>query len=118
MNKSNGKLIFLLDCSKKDIDKLVTITSNYRTKFVDTIKAGVVSEYDYISKEIDTFLYSKNNVLIVKFSGATDVSRDVGDDYSEMLVTLSTRKGHKCYTENLSKTFNDMLLILNYEENM
>ncbi len=114
----NNKIIFLVGASKKDIEKLLVLASEYKVKFIDTVKAGIINEYDYVSKEIDTFLYSKRNVLIVKFSGSVDVSQSIADEYSEMIVTMSTRKGSKYYMENLFDTFSNMILMLKYEENI
>lgn len=112
MDNPIQKLVVLVDCPKKSITALKEQASDYKVKIIDTIKSGTASEYDYITKEIETFLYSGNDILIVKFSGSELVAEDIGDEYSEMLITLSCNKNSPFYVEDLVNTFSDMIILL------
>lgn len=112
MPNSIQKLIVLLDCPKKTMSMIKEQANNYKIREVDTINSATSSEYDYISREINDFLYSGNDILIVKFSGSKTVSSDIGDEYSEMVITLSCKKNSSFYSDNVVKTFSDMLLVL------
>ena len=95
------KLVVLVDSSKENFNELRNIVEGYLPEFEDTTcdNGGVSDEdeSDYINVLIDMFSKSNDDVMFIRFSGKENVARQVGDECSEMVIPISSKKDtHFC----------------------
>jgi len=104
------KLIVLIEGSKTNLDILIELARNtYETiAFTDTEYCDEETEHKILFGEIDEFLKSEDNIMFIRFSGREIIAKNVGDEFSEMVVVMSYNKYSKYYTECPVSTFLDL----------
>jgi len=75
---------------------------------LDTSKQNKEKEYNKIKNEINKFLNSDINVMLIRFSGREIIVKELGDEYSEMIIALSTNKRSSFYVSEMQKVFCEM----------
>jgi hypothetical protein len=110
------KLIVLVDGSISNFVSLVDLLDNPDgVMLIDTENCNAENEYQIISTEIKNFSKYSDDILLVKFSGREEVVRELGDKFPQMIVFLSYNKNNAHYTEDVPKTFRDLVNIF-YKE--
>lgn len=102
------KIIFLLDLQSHELDAIMDLVKT-KSIFLDTHDQTEEKEYNRIKYEIDKFLNSSIETMVVRFTGRETIVKDLGDEYSEMIVALSTNKQSRYYTREIRKIFFEML---------
>lgn len=105
------KIIFLLDLQSHELDAIMDLVKT-KSIFLDTRKRAEEIEYSEIKSEINKFLNSSFEIMIVRFSGRESIVKDLGDEYSEMIVALSTSKRSVYYTSELQNVFYKMMNVI------
>ena len=105
------KIIFLLDLQSHELDAIMDLVKT-KSIFLDTRKRTEEIEYNEIKSEINKFLNSSFEIMIVRFSGRETIVKDLGDEYSEMIVALSTSKRSVYYTSELQNVFYKMMNVI------
>ena len=105
------KIIFLLDLQSHELDAIMDLVKT-KSIFLDTRKRTEEIEYNEIKSEINKFLNSSFEIMIVRFSGRESIVKDLGDEYSEMIVALSTSKRSVYYTSELRNVFYKMMNVI------
>ena len=108
------KIIVLVDDSLQTIEKMIDGLENKKSFFIDTAdrdKTLREDEYQYLVRYIAFFLRSDDEVMLIRYSGDKSIARDLGDEYSQMVISLSCNRNSGCYVEHPVKTFLDLLTI-------
>lgn len=88
------KTVFLVDTflPNNELEKIKKSFGKRKIIYANTINCtDKESEYQYIKWIIDNFMNSNNDVLLVNFSGSDEVSREIGDESKEMVITLISK---------------------------
>lgn len=113
------KIIFLLDLQSNELDAVMDLVKTKKV-LLDTRKQTEEKEYSEIKYFIDLFLkssvYSNVDVMLVWFSGKESIVKDLGDEYSDMIVSLSTNKRSQYYTNEIQNVFNKMINVYSIGE--
>lgn len=109
------KLVVLVDGSSDNFEDMIDIAKNNNKHpiLIDTENCNETNEYRYLLNSIENFSHSNREVMLAKFSGKESITRNLGDERSEMIVTVSNKKSSKYYTECPTSLFLDMINILN-----
>lgn len=105
------KIVFLVECDK-EIDNL---DLDYKVMVVETNNLKEKKEINLICNSINKFSKSNYEILFVKFSGKEEISSLIGDEFSEMIVTLSSNKKSLYYTSNLVNSIKELIDIFKGE---
>lgn len=105
--------VILLDISESEFYTLYENTPDL-VKFVDTMigDIAVSNEYQRISSIVRS---AKSTITAVRFSGNMNVVSRLGDNYSDMIITISSNPEHPYYTNNTKESFERILNIF-FEE--
>lgn len=93
-----------------DDGTLNRIKINVRDKrytVADTTNAK--DEYLYLVETIHGFSKSDYDILILKFSGNESIRKKIGDESSEMIISLSSNKNSLYYLENPENVFSKLI---------
>jgi hypothetical protein len=103
-------LVVLLDCSKEKFTELTELAQKYNPYTLDTSDYPDYDEAYWIQsvmearKEFDNVTGDKTDLMLVRFSGNTDVAKEVGDDSPEMVIPFSFKRNTKlCSLDSLYK---------------
>lgn len=107
------KAIILVECKVSDFTEMLEASAKPTSMGVNLENFSEEQEYTKIFKKIDDFIKSGMELLLVRFSGRERVAQSIGDEYSTMLICMSSNKENPNYTENPVKTFADLIDILN-----
>lgn len=111
------KLIVLLESTHAVIDVMSLFTNDESSvQVVSTEHCDEDNELKNSIKSVEDFLRSNKSVLFIKFSGREIVSRELGDVFGEPMITLSSNKNSRFYTDNLIATFLETYNLF-YKEN-
>lgn len=101
------KLIVLIDGTSKNIDELMDgIDDPDEVLFFDTHTcASEAVEYESLSTSASVFANMKTEIMVVRFSGNNYVANTLGDELSEMVITLSYNETSLYYADDLVATF-------------
>lgn len=105
------QLVVLVDSDKQDIKDMTDSIQNYKYLVVDTKRCNETNEYRYLLNSIRAFSKSKNDILLAEFSGRTSVAKEIGDECSEMVLTLSNKENSRYYTKCPKTTFTELVSI-------
>lgn len=92
------KLVLLFDGSKKDFLAIENLYNNYNACFLDVCNIGANSDCEYhcISKAIRELSDSGCELLVVRYSGSLDVTQEIGDESSEMVIPVAFNGNTHC----------------------
>jgi len=113
------KLVILVDCVESEFKDLIELLKNEKIRlFMDTRNCDEVEEFEYITSELFVFSQlTEEEIMLINFSGKESVVRELGDKFSEMIVSLSEDKNSIYYTESLKETLLKTIdLIKNFEK--
>ena len=105
------KLVFLVEADVSEYEKLIDELNDKHKKsiFIDTNNCDEEREYTYLLNNIHVFSQSPNEIMLARFSGNDSVSRNLGDECSEMILVLSQNKQNANYTECIKSMFLNLL---------
>jgi hypothetical protein len=108
------KLIVLLDC---DDDAFRQILNQVKKLDVRWAKCDDCEEMElnYIVNTINNFFTGAGKVLLIKYSGNEQVSRILGDEIPQMIISLSDNKENHYYVDDLPRIFKHTINLL-YKE--
>jgi hypothetical protein len=93
----NMKIVILVDSNIQCFDKMVDLVQNKDIILIDTERCDEANEYRYLIKTIDEFSKSNSEIMLGKFSGRESVIKELGDERSEMILALSSKKNSRHY---------------------
>ena len=105
------KLVILADGSKYTFEQMVLRLDAKESILIDTESCDEAHEFRYLFDAIHELSHSGKEVLLAKFSGKENVSKNLGDECSEMIVTLSDRRGSRFYTEHPVEVCSELINI-------
>lgn len=105
------QFVILVDSDKGDMEDMTDAIKSRSYLIVNTEHCGELREYRYLLNTIRAFSKSKKEILLAKFSGKESVAKDLGDECSEMVLTLSNKEDSSYYTECPQKMFTDLVSI-------
>lgn len=113
------KLILLVeDSSDGDFYRIVDYVSNRNPIVIDTTNCDKVHEYRYLLNNIKDFSQSEREIMLARFSGRESIIRNLGDECSDMILSLSNNKKSKHYTECPINIFENLVrTVLDKETN-
>ena len=108
------KIIMMTDGSKDECQK---ISKDFDDPFVvDTSEEpeneDEEKEYTYLMSNIENFILSGKDRMLIRFSGRELIADTVGGETSEMFLCLSHKKGNPNYVECPEKAFVDTVKLL------
>lgn len=103
------KLVVLAESSDDTFHHMIELSKNHKSVHIDTHKCDEEHEYRYLLDNINMFRDSKFEIMIAKYSGRESISKDLGDECSEMIIPFSCNKLSKYYIENPINIFLEML---------
>jgi len=105
------KLVVLVDSKNGDFQEMAKKVEDKKPVLLDTKDYQEKSEYRYLLNSIENFSHSKKQVLLARFSGKESVAKNLGDECSEMILTLSDNKNSSYYTGCPVHVFGDLINI-------
>lgn len=99
------KLIVLVNSNIDSFNKMVELINKKEIYIINTEHCDANHEYNYLLDSIKEFSRSSNEVMLGKFSGRETIIKELGDERPEMIVTLSSNKNSRHYSENPVETF-------------
>lgn len=111
--EKNMKAVILFDGDDASFEEMVDTLNHKKPRLVHSAKCDESQEYEYLTRDMDYFFKSDDDIMLVKFSGKDSISKNLGEERSEMIITLSNKKNSKYYMECPKQTFVDLLNILN-----
>lgn len=109
------KIIILVDGSIKNFEEIIGAVEDRGILIVDTGNCDELHEYNYLMSMIRKFARSGSQILLGKISGREDVIRELGDESSEMILTLSSKKNSPYYAEKPEDMFGDIIRLFEKE---
>jgi len=109
------KLVMLIDGSRENFEEMIDVVDDKLSFFVDTENCNEVNEYRYLFNSIQDFEQSKKEVMLAKFSGKESIAKNLGEEFSEMILTLSDDKKSRYYTEYPIDMFLSLIQIFDKE---
>lgn len=107
----------LVNDSPQSFEKMIDLASDEKSLFVDTENCDEPHEYKYLLDNIQKFSQSDNEIMLAKFSGKESIVRDLGDTCPEMIISLSSDKNSRHYTQHPVDMFLDLMTIFKKETN-
>lgn len=107
----NMKIVVLVDSSNGDFEEMAEIVDNKKPVLISTEGYDEKKEYRRLLKSIENFSNSSKEVLLAQFSGNESVPKKLGDQCSEMILTLSDNKNSMYYTGCPVNLFSDLVSI-------
>ena len=108
--ENDMKLVMLVDSSNGTASEMADATDR-PSIIIDTKHCDEANEYRYLLNSIDNFSQSNKEIMLANFSGKESITRNLGDECSEMIITLSDRKNSKYYTEYPIDMLRDLIKI-------
>ena len=105
------KLILLIESNTDDFKDMALLLDNKKADFVNTAMLSEQLEKRQIIYAITTFLNSDSEVMLAKFSGREKIVKFLGDEYTEMVLCISSNKKSLHYAEPLKNTFLELINI-------
>ncbi len=105
------QFVILIDSDKNDMEDMADTIKSRKYLIVNTEHCSEFKEYRYLLNTIRAFSKSNKEILLAKFSGKESVAKDLGDECSEMVLTLSNKENSSYYTECPQKMFTDLVSI-------
>jgi len=104
------KLIILAHMSDSEFYNLVNIAN--RDNLIVALNTASMTEkkeLKRIQNLIREFKDSANEIFLIKFSGREFILREIGDETSEIIVSLNSNKNSRNYTDNPANIFLDLI---------
>lgn len=113
------KVIILVDGSDEEVGETMDLIKTKYPVFITDLTQNWksdISEYDYLLKTVYNFThFSSGDILLVRFSGKEEIPKRLGDECTEMILSVSYDKESSNYTNNPKKTFLELIKIFNKE---
>ena len=109
------KLVALIDCSNDNFKKIIEMSKHHKSVFLDTEHCDESHEYKYLLDSIKHLRSSDEEIVVAKYSGREMISKDLGDECPEMIVSFSTNKNSKNYIDCPVDIFINILNLLEKE---
>lgn len=110
------KIILLIDADPARFRRIVNIVAKNNNKeplsFISG-KGDEVKDYNGLYNVIERFSHLNEDIIIINYSGEEEVVQSLGDERSEMIISLSYNKKSRYYVENLEKMVLDLLQVFN-----
>lgn len=88
---------------------MIDLSKNHKSIYLDTTHCDEEHEYNNLLDNINKFIDSNFEIMIAKYSGRENITRDIGDEFSEMIVTFSSNKNSNYYIDNPIIIFEELL---------
>ena len=109
------KIVVLVESSNGDYDTMANTVKEEDPVLIDTSCCEEAKEYRCLRQAVETFSRSDNTIMLARFSGNESTSRNLGDQLSEMILTLSDNKNSIYYTGCPVNLFSDIVNIFKEE---
>jgi len=103
------KIIILVDSNIESFDKMVDLVEDKDIILIHTERCDEVNEYRYLLRTIDEFSKSDSEIMLGKFSGRENIIKELGDERSEMILALSSKKNSRHYAGKPIDTFLNLI---------
>jgi len=90
------KLVILTDII--NLEGVNTALGDKRNSFIATEPGDICHEYTFVFNMIDNLQKTETPILLVLFSGRDSVAKMLGDESSEMIVTVTGNQNSAYYT--------------------
>lgn len=111
------KVVILVESSARDFKEMLASVNDRKVFIVDTGWCDESFEYKRLRKAIKKFSRSDDQILLGKISGKENVIRELGDECSEMILTLSSNRDSMYYTESPYMMFSNLINMFEKENN-
>jgi hypothetical protein len=105
------KLVMLANVGKGDFDDMIDAVEGKSAIFIDTQHCDEEHEYNYLLNNIKSFSQSDNEIMLARYSGRESIVKTLGDERPEMILSISSDKSNKHYTECPMDTFVNLITI-------
>jgi hypothetical protein len=105
------KLVVLANVSKESFEEMIDSVGGKSSEFIDTESCDEDHEYKYLLMNIHKFSRSSNEILLAKFSGRESIVKELGDECSDMIISLSSNGCSNYYDENPVDLFGKLIHI-------
>lgn len=109
------KAIILVDSNTNSFNTMVNLVNDKNIVIVDTEQCDEPHEYTHLMNAINEFSKSSNEIMLGRFSGKESVIRELGDECSDMIITLSSNSDSQYYTEHPVAIFSNIIQALEKE---
>ena len=99
----------LIEGSVDNFDRMIDVSRNYKSVFMDSTDYDEQLEYEYLSAVIKDFSKSDDEIMIARHTGRTNILRNLGDRLSEMIIPISYNKNSKYNNECPTEMFKLLL---------
>lgn len=110
------KLIVLLDCDDDAFSQILNQVKKLDVRFARCENCKEELELNYIVNTINNFFRGEGKLLLIKFSGNEEVSKILGDEIPQMIVTLSNNTNNHYYVNDLPRIFKETIVNILYKE--
>jgi hypothetical protein len=101
------KVIFLIEDSNENYEEMRRISKKQGPVCLNTEGWSEEEELNTLSMAINMFM--DKDLMLIKCSGRESVMGELGDEYSEMMITLSSNRTSRHYIENTTEVFRDLV---------
>lgn len=103
------KLVILVDSTAKNFKRMINLVNKKDVTIINTERCDEQREYKYLLDAINEFSRSNNEIMLGKFSGRENIVRELGDERSEMILSLSSNRNSRNYTNELVDMFSKII---------
>jgi hypothetical protein len=111
------KLVMLVDSSRSGFEEMADLVDPTSTCLIDTTNCDATLEYGHLRSSVREFSQSDKELMLINFSGKESILKELGDECSEMILSISYDKNSKYYTECPIEMFLKLLDIFKKETN-
>jgi hypothetical protein len=86
------KIVLLLDSCNHDFLEIINNSDIKDSVYIDTQSSNEMFEFAHLKRNIDNFKKSSKHLMIARYSGRNAVSKDIGDECSEMIIPVNMEK--------------------------
>jgi len=105
------KIVVLVESSNGDYEAMANTVEKEDPVLIDTSHCEEKKEYRCLRQAVENFSRSTKTVMLARFSGSESVAQNLGDQCSEMILTLSDNKTSTYYTGCPVNLFSDLVNI-------
>lgn len=112
----NMKVVILVESDAREFKEMLESIEDRKVFIVNTEWCDESFEYKRLKKAIKKFSRSNDQILLGKVSGRECVIRELGDEFSEMILALSSNENSMYYTGSPTVMFSDIINMFEKEK--
>lgn len=111
------KVVILVDSNTKNFQEMLNTVGGRDVLIIDTCQCDTINEYKHLTDAIKEFSVSNNEILLGRISGKENVIKELGDERSEMILTLSSDVNSQYYSGCPIEVFTNLINVFEKETN-